>query len=635
MPAPDQNSVSSKDSDAKVRFVMNKSGMKVGISRYSPPTGKGLPLSPSLILKQLREAGVTAELDPLAAKKACEILTAGGDVGKLIIAQGRPAVEPRDASVDLKGDPNCPVLPGMLIGKMLPAAQAVNGLTADGKVLSPHSQSIPKNLKASDNIQLDQGNLSLKSSVYGLVRVTEEEVFVEPLIQVAPDHFQVTATLYPADFLGQALTTNMLDEELKRLSVVLKLNSTAVQHALAKAAETKKPQDVVLVQGTAPSPGNDGWLELLVKVRESGPVEVEGKIDYSERGAFPSVEAEMTVAVLHPPSRGVPGLDVYGRPHPAREGKPAEVFAGENVELLPDGISYKAIAPGMVVYERNTLMVTDCLEVKRDVGYATGNIRVEKGSVKIRGAVTKGFAVCAPGHIVVEDVIESANVETCGDVHVRGGILMPGGGVVKAGGNVVAQYAINARIVAGGDVIIANEVSNSTIQAGGKFIATKGTGIVQGCEIVSGTGIHVNELGSSFGALTVVAISAKDTQHTELLKEKSKLRRRIRRVNEILGVSDPKTILTRTPAAKRQAVAEVLKARIRDQTRLQEISDILAAEQEERLRALEAARITVSGAVYPGVVVKFGGRVLKVTDALSNAKFTFGRKGRGVTVTSG
>ena len=57
--------------------------------------------------------------------------------------------------------------------------------------------------------------------------------------------------------------------------------------------------------------------------------------------------------------------------------------------------------------------------------------------------------------------------------------------------------------------------------------------------------------------------------------------------------------------------------------------------EEERLRALEAARITVSGAVYPGVVVKFGGRVLKVTDALSNAKFTFGRKGRGVTVTSG
>lgn len=633
--AQKQNDTPAQGEDARVRFVMNKTGMKVGISQYFQPVGEGRPLSPELILKQLHDAGIKAELNVEISKKACEILLGNGDVKRLVIAEGRPALEPQDAYIDYSGDQNAPVLPGMNIGKVRPTVQASKGMAVDGRVLDPQSNRVARDLKIGENLHLDTKDSSLNALVYGFLRIREGEIMVESLLKVSPDNSQVSCVMHPVDFHGQSLTIAMFDEELKRLGIVLPLLTEEIESALDKAVTTKTSQDAIIVQATPPSPGQEGRLELLVKVRETAPVLVDGKIDYSERGTFPSVEAGMPLAVVHPSSRSGAGTDIYGKPYPAKEGKTVEVIPGENVELLPDGVTYAATAPGMLVFEKNTLSVTDCLEVKRDVGFATGDIRVGKGSVKIRGAVSKGFQVSAPGHVIVEGVIESAKVEAGGDVQVRGGILMPGGGEVRAGGNVVAQYAINSRIIAGGDVIIAKEASNSTIHAGGKFIATKGAGIVHGCEIVSGAGIHVNELGSALGTHTLVAISAKSTQNTELLEEKGRLRRKIRQIDETFGKASPEEILAQTPTAKRRSVAGILQIKELDQERLQEIIKILAAEQEESLRAMEEAKITVKGIVYPGVTVKFGSRALIIRDSVSNAKFFYERQSGGVSVTSG
>ena len=105
-------------------------------------------------------------------------------------------------------------------------------------------------------------------------------------------------------------------------------------------------------------------------------------------------------------------------------------------------------------------------------------------------------------------------------------------------------------------------------------------------------------------------------------------------MDELIGISDPKTILTRTPVSKRQAVAELIKARIRDKVRLEEIAEVLAEEQEQRLKALEAAKVVVHGIVHSGVVIKFGGYVLNILESIANATFSFDRYGRGISVSS-
>lgn len=618
------------DADARLRFCMTKSGMKVGVSTFSPHQGKGRPLSLDLMREQLRQAGIKSPLDETVARQALDMIRKGEDVRSLVLSRGRHPSEPVDASLVLAGDPKRPVIPGTMVGKLVPAQEAEAGETADGRPVPPVNPGPPKRVGLGPGLRPPLQDGTLLADVYGLVKITDSMVSVEPLIKISPDRFSVVTDLYPATSTGAPASPAMLEEELKRLGVVLPLRTAVVEAALRRAVSTKAPQTAVIVEGTAPVDGEDGRLEMLVKARAAGPMENEGRIDYRERGTFPSVEPGMLVAELMPPTKGLPGLDVYGKPHPAREGKPLEVKVGDNIEASADGTKFKATQAGMLVIERGALMVTDYLEVKGNVDYSTGNIRVDRGSVKIRGSVSSGFTVTAPGHVVVNEVIESAFVEAGGDVVVRGGLLMPGGGRVQAGGNIMAQYAANATIQAGGDVVISNEISNSFIQAQGRVLATKGTGIVQGGEIVCGAGIQANELGSELGAATNVVISIKTVENIHLIKEKKDLRQRVKKITDALGKEDSRTILEKTPEPKRKAVAEILKYRIQAEARIKEISTVLEAELQQRLKALEAARVEVMNTAFPGVTIKIGGRLLTLTDPVKRSRFRWDGRGSGI-----
>ncbi len=620
------------NTDAKFRFCMTKSGLKVGISQATPHAGSGRPLSVELMRDQLREAGIKSPLDEKTARQALEMHQKGDDMRTLVVCRGTAPQEPADASVTLAGDIERPVTPGAFLGTLVLAREGVPGETADGRPIPPANPHSPRHITVGQYITHKPEDNTLKAQVYGMLRVSDTSVSVEPLVKVAADRFSITADLRGTSYSKTPITSAMLEEELKRLGVVLPLRTAVVDAAVKQATAQKAPQTAIIVEGTAPVDGEDGRLEMLIKIRAAGPTENEGRIDYRERGTFPSVEAGMVVAELLPPTKGLPGMDVFGKPHPAKEGKPLEVTPGENIETSADGTKFKATQTGMLVMEKSSLMVTDFLEVKGNVDYSTGNIRVDRGSVKIRGSVSSGFTVSAPGHIVVGEVVESANVEAGGDVSVRGGLLMPGGGQVKAGGSVTAQYAANAMIVAVGDVMVNNEITNSTIITQGKVIAAKGKGVIQGGEIICGGGVQANELGSALGAITSVVISVRSAENIPVIKERKELRTRVKKIHEALGKDDPRTILEKIPEPKRKAVAEILRYRIRAEARIKEISTVLDEELKQRIKALEAAHVVVMNTAYPGVTIKIGGRVLTLTEPAKRARFRWDGKGSGIVI---
>jgi uncharacterized protein (DUF342 family) len=622
------------NADAKFRFCMTKSGMKVGISQALPHQGSGRPFSVELMREQLHQAGIKRPLDENAAREALDKLSRGEDVRTLVLARGLHPSEPADASITLLVDCQRPVTPRTPLGKLVQAREGRAGETADGRPVPSSNPGIPRRITVGQNIRHDLADDSLMAEVYGMLRLSDTSVSVEPLVKVAPDRFSVTAELHAQSASNTPITTAMLEEELKRLGVVVPLRTAVVEAALKQAAASKAPQTALIVEGSTPVDGEDGRLEMLVKTRTAGPTENEGRIDYRERGTFPSVEPGMVVAELRPPTKGLPGMDVFGKPYPAREGKAIEVAVGEGIEASPDGTKFKATQAGMLVIDKSALMVTEYLEVKGNVDYATGNIRADRGSVKIRGSVSSGFTVTAPGHIVVGEVIESATVEAGGDVSVRGGLLMPGGGVVKAGGSVTAQYAANAHIVAGADVLVSNEITNSQVLAQGRVIAAKGKGIIQGGEIVCGAGVQANELGSELAAPTSIVISVKTAENLPLIKEKKELRSRVRKIYEALGKEDPRSILEKTPEPKRKAVAEILRYRIQAEARMKAINVILEEELRQRLKALEAAQVVVMNVAYPGVSIKFGGRVLTLAEPVKRSRFRWDGRGSGIVVES-
>ena len=135
---------------------------------------------------------------------------------------------------------------------------------------------------------------------------------------------------------------------------------------------------VAVARGVPPQPGADGYVDYRVKI-DVGRIDLneddEGRVDYRELNLFDNVEAGQVLAVLVPPGKGNPGLDVFGQPIPAAEGKPSKLVVGQNVEVSDDGTKAIAMTDGMPCLRAGRLEVLPVYQIKGDVAYATGNIR--------------------------------------------------------------------------------------------------------------------------------------------------------------------------------------------------------------------------------------------------------------------
>ena len=104
-------------------------------------------------------------------------------------------------------------------------------------------------------------------------------------------------------------------------------------------------------------------------------------------------------------------------------------------------------------------------EIRGDVDFSSGNINFI-GDVTISGGVTSGFEVKAGGDIEVDGVVESARVESGGNITLHKGIAGAEKGMIQADGAITARFIENARVMAGGDVTVSDAIIQSIVWSG-------------------------------------------------------------------------------------------------------------------------------------------------------------------------
>lgn len=602
--------------DAQFRFAMSEDGMKLGVSRYFPPQGGEGP-SVALLKRQVAKAGVGLPVDEEAAREIISAIQRDEEIRRVVLVRGIEVQEPRHASLVALGNLEYPVFPGDRFARKHPPQHARDGETIDGRIIHPKEQFEPEDVEVTlgDNVSFDPLTNSYVSRAWGMARLKETTISVDPATHISEDSVSIKATLHHRDFRGQPVTAARLEKELRDLGVVIDIDVARLEALLKQAQSLGRPvTDQIVVMGKLPAPGHDGWLEPLVSTRELAGTEDEaGRLNFRDRGTYPQVEPGQAIARLHHPTSGKGGIDIYGKTIPASSGRELTVRRGENVEVLLDEITFTSTAKGVMVMEGTTLSVTDCLIINDNVDLATGNVTLEHGSVKILGSIHAGFSVAAPKHIIVAGSVESATVHAGGNIEVTGGILMPDGGSVRAEGTISAAYATNARISAGGDVIITNDITNSEIRAEGRLIGTRGKGHVQGGNIVTGKGMEINELGSELGVRTTVAVQIGHAGDETLRAQRKKLKESIGKINDILGHDPAKVILARTKPEKRAAVVEILRHRLELIKQRKAVSEELTQNALARQEELAGVRIRVHRLIHPGVVIIFGNKSFAVS----------------------
>ncbi|SKA97843.1 hypothetical protein SAMN02745704_02879 [Paucidesulfovibrio gracilis DSM 16080] len=624
--------------DAKVRFCLSKDGLKLGVSRYLPPDAGGRELTPSLLRQQLQAAGVRIDPVPGAAERIVELIENGQDFRKVVLVRGTPAENPSHGHIQPLGDLRMPVFSGDIIARKISPTQGKAGQTIDGRALEPTEHIDGKlqdvKAKAGDNVIFDPTEQTFTAKVYGIASIRHNVVSVKPALTLDDEAIYVVGTIYHKDAMGQEITPERFQPELERLGVLVPPSSESIEEALDIARSTRRLQhNIVIAQGKEPIPGKDGWLEILVEREvDDSREDDQGRIDYRHRASLPMVKPGDMVARVHEPEPGIGGIDLYDKTIPAKGGKRLSVSPGQGIRRRgADG--FEAVEQGLLLYEKGVLWVSPILVVKRDVGLATGHVQAEFGSVHIQGSVGANMRVSAPESVVVTDAVESARIQAGADVEVRGGILMPDGGYVRAGGKVMAQFATNARIEAGGDVVIGNNVTNATIETLGSFFAVKGKGVVQGGTITSHHNVEVNELGTEIGVPTTVVITQRRRNNLPALKARGKIKRELERIAERIGTGEPKAILQATPPARREAMAEVLKYRLRLEKRFQKINEFMKKDTKKRRETLSRCRIKVRRRIHPGVTIKIGGRVLAVDRTIDRSQIYWDHVSKSILIT--
>ncbi len=336
-------------------------------------------------------------------------------------------------------------------------------------------------------------------------------------VEISPDRMEARIIGYlPAAGSGAPLDTERLKNQIAAAGVAVEADEEALSQFLGRLDEAEDEVDVVIASGIPPVHGSDGRLEFSVDTDQSvGTVRENGSIDYHERSTVRTVAEGDLLGRMIPPETGTPGQDVAGRALPARDGRPVVLTPGENVTVSDDGLEFRAGIDGMIKFARNVLTVTQVVEIPGDVDFGTGNIHMDEGSTLIKGTVRSGFAVSSAHNVVVGESVEDAEIQAGGDVMVQQGILMTDKGFIKAEGSVYARFAQNARIEAGGDVVIDNNISNCDITAGGRVLATKGKGQIQGGIIRCNGGVEANKIGSKSNVKTLIEVGLVKRHHEE------------------------------------------------------------------------------------------------------------------------
>ncbi|QJB55516.1 FapA family protein [Pseudodesulfovibrio sp. zrk46] len=458
---------------------------------------------------------------------------------------------------------------------------------------------------------------ALQATVWGRVVFTNAGIRVKPCWMMSKDKMSLSMEVDHEDCFGKPVTMDRLLRTIPKAleGIPLDLDYGALEEGLKQAQATGETVTVTLAQGNYPGEGRDAMLSLAFSAGTSaGTLRDDGSMDFRERADIYSVAEGDVIGTLYPAMVGDYGSDLYGNPIKPPEVKTLRLIVGDGIEATlqeDNSVVYTATRVGVARFRNDVLEVVDMLEIPGDVDFSVGNIRAKEGSVHIKGDVKCGFVVECAGDVVVDGVVEEADI-LAGGLVVAGGVIMSGNNVIKAEGDVSAHFFRNAIVEAGGDVHADQEMAHCTVTAKGKVQVLGEQGIISGGHIISYDSIHASVIGNKSGVETCVEIRFECPECDKLDAARKQFKQELAELDKTIGVDFDLSKLMKAPEEDRRILAELIKVRGRIQKEERSIVEAKQALVEDNRTNMAKKRVSADKMVYPGTTVVISGRHEKV-----------------------
>lgn len=263
------------------------------------------------------------------------------------------------------------------------------------------------------------------------------------------------------------------------------------------------PEPAVVAQGVPPQKGEDGWLELYVKVPGSGIAleeDAQGRVDHKALNRFTVIQPGQKLARVHGAKAGIDGITVRGHTVSAEPGEPYKLQPGQGVVLKYDNRLAVATKAGRAMLEGQTLYVVDEMVVPGDLDLTVGDIHF-KGFVEVKGEVPDDFDVHAEKGLYIHGAVGACQIEAGGPVELQS-MFGRNIGQIVCQGDLRAQILNQVSVFCYGDVWVNKEIRNCRIRATGKVVVA--SGMITGGECTALTGIEAGMVGAVSGQKTLL-----------------------------------------------------------------------------------------------------------------------------------
>lgn len=432
---------------------------------------------------------------------------------------------------------------------------------------------------------------------------TYKEVHTWFQIQLSEDEMCAT--------LSYASRPEQLDREqflaqLKASGITYGINTDVVDAIVAD--DTDKKRRVCIAEGKKPQRGKDGWYEFFFEKEEDLAIRNTGTDtpDYQLSGKLMVVNKGQKLMQYHAAEFGKSGFTVTGKFLMGQKGTELQVIHGYGFTFFKDKKIYAAAMDGKMEYQDHQLIVTP-LHVYDEVikTTKTGIIEAE-GSVYVKGNVGSRTQIKATGDILIDGSVETAELESGGNVYIRKGMNASYKGKIKAKGDVYAQFLEAVEVTAEGN-IYANYSMDSQLKTSRNIYLTGSKGALVGGSASAEQGMQMRRAGNSVGSKTNVYFGAfEETRRIaigldeQIKRTKEEIEMLVKAQSELKKKYDPEIY---------NGMEISVKIENGLYTKRKELEEFLANKEimDQKLEKCERAEVLIMDEVYDGVTFEICG----------------------------
>lgn len=495
------------------------------------------------------------------------------------------------------------------------------------KIYPPTEQGEALNIKeVMDYLEMRQLNQYDMKELNSAVKDSEREY----LIRVAPpmdlfinetmtvdislDKMKVTCRFYPPSNGGSWMDMDEIVGDLTARKIKFGLDEGAIRGFLKNREYCR---NYTFARGKMPEHGKDAKIEYFfnTNLNLKPKKNEDGSVDYRELNTISHVKAGDILARLIPEDPGKPGMDVFGTEMNPRTVRKLTLEFANNIKANEDRTEIYSEVTGHASLVNGKVFVSDVYEVPADVDNSIGNVEYT-GNVHIMGNVKGGFSVKAKGDVIVEGVVEDAEIEAGGQIIVKRGIHGKGKGKLTADGNIICQFIENA-IVSSGGFIETDSILHSQVAAYSEIHANGKKGFITGGLIRAGALVEAQTIGSEMGSDTRIEVGTDPKKKERFQQLKGMITEKSEELDKV------KTILA-TYTKKLQS-GEQLSPEIMGY--VQKLAYTFKAQKEEveplkeeysalqnELMLANGAKIQIRKTIYSGVTIAVSDMEMRIKD---------------------